>query len=140
MGGRGSASAAGRGVPRLNNPAGIPSNAITEDEFLRMKGLDDSVSGAGIDMIGGANMTRMSEKQRAKMRDIISAQANDYYERRDAAKKEYRQLIESGKIRDKTSVEKIITRAHGNPELAAVQAARRMAEKHGYDWKTGKKL
>ena len=144
MGGRGSSSGAkggaAGGIPRLNNPAGIPSNAITEEEFLTLRGVGDSVSGAGIDMIGGANMTRMSEKQRNKVRSEIAAQADVYYDKRRQARNEYKQLVESGKIRDKTSIEKMITRAHGNPELSATQAARRMAEKHGYDWKTGKKL
>ena len=134
------ARSASGGVPHLNNPAGIPSNAITEDEFLALRGVGDSVSGAGIDMIGGANMTRMTERQRNKAKAEIAAQAAAYYDKRQQAKNEYKQLVESGKIRDKTSIEKMITRAHGNPELSATQAARRMAEKRGYDWKTGNKL
>lgn len=30
--------------------------------------------------------------------------------------------------------------AKGNPDLASTQSARRMAEKRGYDWRTGKKI
>lgn len=63
-----------------------------------------------------------------------------YYEKRAAARLEYQKLIRSGKIRDKTSIERTLTAAHGNPDNASTQAARRMAEKRGYDWKTGKKL
>ena len=35
MGGRGGASGlSAANIPKINNPAGIPQNAITEDEFL----------------------------------------------------------------------------------------------------------
>lgn len=139
MGGRSSASGMTSGTPKLNNPAGIPSNAITEEEFLHMRGVGYSVSGAGIDMIGGANQTRMSDKQRQKLQQKISQERNTYYERRQTARQEYKSLVDSGKIRDKTPVEKMLTKAHGNPDSASTQAARRMAEKHGYDWRTGKK-
>lgn len=125
---------------RINNPAGIPSNAITEEEFLYMRGVGDALSGAGIDRIGGANMTRMTERQRTKAKAEIAQQASQYYDERAKARAEYKSLIESGKIRDKTPIEKIITKANGNPNSASTQAARRMSEKKGYDWKTGKKL
>lgn len=140
MGGRSNSSGMQGGAPRMNNPANIPSNAMTEDEFLMLRGVGDSVSGAGVDMIGGANQTRMSDKQRQKVQQKISQERDAYYERRQAARQEYKSLVESGKIRDKTSVEKMLTRAHGNPDNASTQAARRMAEKRGYDWRTGKKV
>lgn len=127
-------------IPSINNPAGIPSNAMTEDEFLTLRGVGDSVSGAGIDMIGGANQTRMTERQRRTLQNSMEAERNDYYARREAAREEYKALIGSGQIRDKTPIERMITKAHGNPDLQATQAARRMAKKRGYDWKTGKKL
>ena len=53
---------------------------------------------------------------------------------------EYKKLVDSGKLRPKTAIERTIEKAHGNPENKATQAARRMAAKRGYDWKTGKKL
>ena len=49
-------------------------------------------------------------------------------------------LVDSGKLRPKTAIERTIEKAHGNPENKETQAARRMAAKRGYDWKTGKKL
>jgi len=99
MGGRTSAS--GMGVPKMNNPAGVPSNAMTEQEFLSLRGVGDSVSGAGVDMIGSANQTRMTEKQRQKVQAKIDAERDDYYARRQAAREEYKSLVDSGKIRDK---------------------------------------
>ena len=49
-------------------------------------------------------------------------------------------MVDSGKLRPKTAIERTIEKAHGNQENKATQAARRMAAKRGYDWKTGKKL
>lgn len=124
---------------KIDNPANIPSNAITEEEFLAMRGVGDELSGAGVDRIGGANLARLSEKQRQKAKLEIASESATYYRKRQEARAEYKQLIESGTIRDKTSIEKIITRAHGNPDLQSTQAARRMAEKKGIDWETGEK-
>lgn len=126
-------------IPQINNPANIPNNAMTEEEFLRLRGVGDVVSSAGIDRIGGANMTVLSTRQREKAHKEIEAEMASYYQKRQAAKEEYKQLIASGVIRDKTVAERAITRAHGNPELQSTQAARRMADRLGVDWKTGKK-
>ena len=146
MGGRGSSSGkAGReasagSVPKINNPAGIPDNAITEQEFLALRGVGDSVSGYGVDRIGGANMTRMSERQRTAAKTDIAKGINDYQQKRSEAKAEYKSLVDKGVLRDKTSIEKLITKAHGNPDNESTQAARRMAKKRGIDWRTGKNL
>lgn len=135
-----SAKGVAGGIPRIKNPAGIPSSHMTEDEFLSLRGVGFAVSSATVDKVGGANMTRMSEKQRAKARQEMSAEADAYFAKRQAAREEYKTLVSQGKIVPKTAVEKDITAAHGNPELQSTQAARRMAQKRGYDWKTGKKL
>lgn len=123
-----------------NNLANIPSNAITLEEFYVLRGVGDAVSGIGIDRYAGANMTRMSEKQREKTFNELDTLNKNYYQKREEVRKEYDKLIKEGKIRDKTPIEKTITTAHGNPELKATQAARRMAEKRGIDWRTGKPL
>lgn len=127
-------------IPEINNPAGIPSNHMTEDEFLALRGVGDTVSGVGIDRYAGANMFYLSNKQREKALSEISEQSNQYYADRTKAKEEYKALVSAGVIVPKTTEEQIITRAHGNPELEATQAARRMAKKHGIDWKTGMSL
>ena len=66
MGGRGASSgrAGGGSIPKMNNPAGIPSNAMTEDEFLALKGYGRVVSGDGVAMIGGDNKHYLSNKKR----------------------------------------------------------------------------
>lgn len=107
---------------------------------MTLRGVGDAVSGYGIDRIGGANMTRMSEKQRTAAKADIARGQEEYAEKRKAARAEYKDLISKGVIRDKTSIERIVTRAHGNPDNESTQAARRMAEKKGINWRTGKKL
>ena len=130
----------GGGGYRLNNPANIPSNHMTEDEFLALKGLGSAASGIGIDRYAGANMHYLTNNQRRKTLQEINSQNDTYYANRAKAKEEYKSLVEQGKIVPKTTVERIITSAHGHPDLQATQAARRMAKKKGIDWKTGKKI
>ncbi len=125
---------------KIDNPAGIPSNAITLEEFLDMFGVGDVASGVGIDRYAGANMTRMTSKQRQKILAEMTTENESYYAKRAAVREKYKELTANGTIRDKTSIEKIITRANQNPDLSSTQAARRMAEKRNIDWKTGKKL
>ncbi len=139
--GRGSSGLSSKaGGIRINNPAGIPSNAITLDEFYALRGVPDAASGVGIDRYAGANMTRMSANQRQETLNEMNKQNDDYYKKRQEAREEYQRLVKEGKIRDKTPIEKMLTKANGNPDNPSTQAARRMATKRGYDWKTGKRL
>lgn len=137
MGGIGASENAG-GAPRIKNPAGIPSNAMTEEEFLRLKGVGDLMSGYTVDKMRG---NRQIKTQRGKERfeKEVKTAEESYQQKRQQAKAEYKKLIESGKIRDKTSIEKRITTAHGHPDNSSTQAARRLLEKQGIDWRTGKK-
>lgn len=112
---------------------------MTEDEFLALKGLGSAASGIGIDRYG-PNMYRLTNNQIRKTFQEINSQNDTYYANRAKAKEEYKSLVEQGKIVPKTTVERIITSAHGHPDLKATQAARRMAKKKGIDWKTGKKI
>lgn len=127
-------------VPKINNPANIPSNHMTEDEFLQLRGVGTPFGDAGIDRVGGANMFYLSEKQRKKALADIAAQNELYYNERAKAREEYNALVAEGLIIPKTTIERIITSAYGNPELNSTKAARRMATKYGIDWETGKPL
>ena len=126
--------------PKMNTPAGIPSNHMTEQEYLALLGLGDAESGIGIDRYAGANMYHLSNKQRQRTLSDINAQNDVYYANRAKAKSDYNKLVSQGKIVQKTRIEQIITKAHGHPDNSATHAARRMAQKMGYDWKTGKKI
>lgn len=139
MGGRGGASGLSAvDIPKINNPAGIPKNAITEDEFLALRGVGDAMSGYTIDKVRGNRTIRTQRGKERFERETLSA--NEAYQRkRDAARAEYRNLVEKGVIRDKTPIERRIVTAHGNPDNESTQAARRLLEKKGIDWKTGRK-
>ena len=126
MGGRGGSSGLASNVPRLNNPAGIPKNAMTEQEFLALRGVGDAMSGYTVDKLRG-NRQLGTYRGKAKFDQEVSA--------RD----EYKRLVDRGVIRDKTPLERRLTAAHGHPDNQATQAARRLLEKQGIDWRTGKK-
>lgn len=130
---------AGGGIPRMNNPAGIPSNAMTEGEFLALRGVDSPTSFWSIDKLRGNRQVGTTRGRERFQREFEENQ-REYEQRRNEAREEYQRLIASGQIRDKTTVERSLTRAHGNPDNESTQAARRMLAKRGIDWRTGKKI
>lgn len=139
MGGRGNSSGfrAGGGI-RINNPAGIPSNAMTEDEFLALRGVGDAMSGYSVDKIRGNRQLKTQRGADRFEKTALTENAN-YQRARDEARAEYRRLVNQGTIRDKTPLERRLTSAHGHPDNQSTQAARRLLEKQGIDWRTGKK-
>lgn len=138
MGGRGSKSGLTANVPKMNNPAGIPRNAMTEDEFLGLRGVGFAMSGWVIDKLRSNKTIRSQSGQKSFQKEGDAAEAR-YQAARNEAKQEYKSLVEKGVIRDKTPIERRLTAAHGNPDNESTQAARRILEKKGIDWKTGKK-
>lgn len=139
MGGRGASRSIALRVPKLKNPAGIPSNHMTEDEYLALLGLKDAMSGYAVDKLRGNRILKTDKGKERFEKEVIKAE-EEYQAKREKAKVEYQKLVEKGKIVPKTTIEKTLTKAHGHPDLASTQSARRMAYKRGYDWKTGKKL
>lgn len=135
----GAGAKSGAKVPRINNPAGIPSNAITEQEFLALRGVGDISSGYTVDKLRG-NRELKTQRGQDRFNKAVEKAENEYQQKRQDARKEYSELVQKGKIRDKTTVEKELTSAHGNPNNQSTQAARRMLKLRGIDWRTGKKL
>lgn len=114
------------------------AKAITLDEFLARKGVSDSSSGWVIDKLRGNRqiVTRSGRERFEKERSKAEA---EYQEKRNSAISEYNLLVKQGKIRDKTPIEKKIDIANGNPDLQSTQAARRLLEKRGIDWRKKKR-
>lgn len=135
MGGRGESS--GLAAPRISNPFGIPSNAITEDEFLRLKGLGDAMSGYSVDKIRG-NRSLKTQRGQDAFNNAVMENGIKYQQARSEARTEYKYLIASEKIRYKTSIERALTTANGHSNLLSTQAARRILDKKGIDWRTGR--
>lgn len=129
----------GTGGYRINNPANIPSNHMTEDEFLALRGVGDISSGYTVDKLRGNRQLKSERGKRRFKKEVLKAE-DDYQAKKQKAKLEYQALVSQGKIIPKSAIERIITSAHGHPDLQATQAARRMAKKKGIDWKTGKKI
>lgn len=112
---------------------------MTEEEYLRSKGVGDASSGWVLDKLRSNRQIRTQRGKERFDREYEKAE-REYQEKREKAKQEYREKVKSGELRDKTRIERTIERANGNPDNPSVQAARRMAEKRGIDWKTGKPL
>ena len=132
MGGRGASSGKASGWK-------LPKNAMDEDDYLASKGLKDASSGWVLDKLRGNRQLKTVRGTKRFYKEAEKAE-KEYQDKRNKAKEEYKKLVDSGKLRPKTAIERTIEKAHGNPENKATQAARRMAAKRGYDWKTGKKL
>lgn len=111
---------------------------MTEEDYLRSKGYP-MLSGIGIDSYAGANRMRTSDKAWNRDWSKNEGRIADYYQRRGELRDEYQNLVKKGKMREPTAAEKTIQRAKGDPNKPSTQAARRMAEKMGIDWRTGKK-
>ena len=138
----GSCSSSGKGTGSSVAKRGgwkLPKNVMDEEDYLASKGLKDASSGWVLDKLRG-NRQVATTRGRARFNKEAEKAEKEYQDKRNKAKEEYKKLVNSGKLRPKTAIEKTIERAHGNPENTSTQAARRMAAKRGYDWKTGKKL
>lgn len=106
------------------------------EKFLGLKGLSFPISDYLDDKWRG-NRHFSSGKQREKFSKDARRIIDEYHEQRNEAIKEYNALVESGKFRPPTNIEKSLETAQGHPDNRSVQAARRMLAKRGYDWRTG---
>lgn len=108
------------------------------DEFMGVKGVSSPLSGYMDDKmrLPHGETQRQSERRR---KEADKARA-EYEKKREAARVEYNALVDSGKVRPPTEIERRLKVAQGRFENASVQAARRSLEKRGIDWRTGKKI
>lgn len=127
MGGRGSSSA-----------SASRASVMSLDEYMGREGVSSPVSGYMDDKmrIPHGETSRQTERRE---KEAAHARA-EYEKRREAARAEYKALVDSGKVRPPTEMEKRLKVAQGRSENAAVQAARRVLARRGIDWRTGKAL
>lgn len=135
MGGRGASSSTAKGSGGWK----LPKNAMDEDDYLASKGVGFASSGWVLDKLRSNRQIKTSRGKERFDKEFKKAE-KEYQDKRNKAREEYKKLVSEGKLRPKTNIERILVTAHGNSDNKAVQAARRMAAKRGYDWKTGKKL
>lgn len=157
MGGRGSSS--GRGAKGGSNSGGktvsflgkeiqiggtdkmgIPKNVMDERTFLSHFGVSSPVSSYSVDKYGGANRTRLSQRQRDALDKKTQQEEQKYFEKREQVRNKYNQLVSDGTLKKPTMLQSALRTAQGHPDLQATKSARNICKKLGYDWKTGKKL
>lgn len=112
---------------------------MTEQEYLDSKGVGDASSGWVLDKLRG-NRQLGTQRGRERFKREYEKAESEYQKKREQAKQEYREKVKNGELRDKTNIERSLDKAHGHPDNAATQAARRMLTKRGIDWKTGEPL
>lgn len=127
MGGRGSSSA---GSSRIT--------VMSLDEYLGLNGVSSPLSGYMDDKMRIPHGETQRQTER-RQKEATHARA-EYEKKREAARAEYKALVDSGKVRPPTQMEKRLKVAQGRSENAAVQAARRVLTRRGIDWRTGKAL
>lgn len=99
----------------------------TMNEFLGTRSLDSPISDYLDDkwkMPHG-----MTARQTKKYKSEAETAAKNYYEKREAAKAEYKNLVKSGEIVPPSKFHKLIIAAGGHPDNQTTQAARRLLEK-----------
>ena len=112
---------------------------MSEQQYLNSKGVGSVVS----DYMMDKTVVRKSayhQRQDERSRKALKQNQDQYYSKRNQARREYQRLVSSGKVRTPTQAEQTWNTAHGLSENRSVQAARRVLAKHGVDWKTGKRL
>jgi len=106
------------------------------DDFYAKQGCLFAVSGDSLDKCRFPHGRTESQRKRDSQQAILTGK--NYMERRQEARLLYEKLVSEGKIIPKTKKELMIEKANGHPDNPSVQAARRMCEKRGIEWKSGR--
>ena len=104
----------------------------TEEDYLAMNGASRQDIGES-----ALHKNRGGKSDKAWNR-IIKAQSQKDFAliiKRGELRKEYEQKKAAGEIQEPSRLERLKATASGMPELLAVQAARRILERKGIDWK-----
>lgn len=114
------------------------AGVMSEREFLNRRGVGAPIGFATVDTVRLPHGE--TQRQRSARIKATQAQSIEYARQREAAREEYRQLVDSGAVRAPTRIERALETARGHPDNEATQAARRLLKKRGYDWRTGNRL
>lgn len=106
---------------------------MTEREYLGLKGVGDISSGYTLDKLTNNRLVTSQRGRKKFQKEIIKAE-DEYQVKREQARREYRELVKQGKLRDKIQTERIIDAARGHEDNESTQAARRLAKKYGIKW------
>lgn len=121
---------------RAKKSGGGPT-LMDKDQYLAIKGVnqfnwaDDKIR---------SNRTIATQRGKERFKKQYDQAAAKYQANRDKAISEYNDLVKTGKVRPRTQAEKMFQNAQGHSDNRSVQAARRVLNKRGIDWKTGKRI
>ena len=107
---------------------------MTEENYLSSKGYPASGFGEAALHKG----VQKTARQQTKMVELQAEKDRNYAEVRESFRKEYKEKLDKGEIREPTPIEIMISAAKGMPELESTQAARRALMKRGIEWEEGK--
>ena len=106
------------------------------EDFLAKEGCAFASSGYCLDKLR-SNRTICTERGKRRFEKECDEAEAKYQTKRNALIEEYNRLVEAGEIRPLTSIERSIRKANGHLDNPSVQAARRICEKRGIDWRKG---
>lgn len=110
----------------------MTKDAMDEETYLSIKGASRQDIG---DSAFHKNKGNHSNKTWSKMLNAQAEKDRKLIAKREELRKEYRQKVENGELREPTRNEKLIATANGNPDNECTIAARRLLEKKGIDWR-----
>lgn len=125
-------------IDNTNEPA--LSASTTQDEILV---IDEegylAINGVGRNTMGDSalhkNKGNNSDKSWSKLVEMQAEKDRAIMRKRELLRIEYNAKVENGEIRPPSRQEKLIATANGQEDNESVQAARRILEKNGVDWK-----
>lgn len=100
---------------------------LSLNEYLTLRSLQSPVSDFMIDKLRIPH--GLTKRQEDKLMHEADKARNDYSEQRNAAIRDYEDLVKQGKITIPSPLEVCIRNAQGHPDNASVQASKRMLEK-----------
>ena len=109
----------------------------TLNEYLGKRGLASPVSDFMIDKMRIPH--GLTQRQRKQLEKEADKARTEYAEKRQAAINEYNEKVKAGAIKEKSRIDVLIETANGHSDNLSVQAARRVLEKRGIDWKKRRK-
>lgn len=114
--------------------------AMTEAEYLASKGLGSPMSDYMLDKMRIPHGE--TARQMAKRKQEAERAMEEHAAQKEAARKEYREKIANGELREPTKeeaeqkrIDALVKTANGHDDNPSVQAARRVLDKRGVEWK-----
>lgn len=104
------------------------------DQYLAQQGVSSPISDYMLDKLRIPH--GLTYRKQKELIQGNQKAADDYAKKRNRCIQEYRTMVELGKIMPLSRAEQLIKTANGHPDKQSTQAARRVCDKRGIDWRT----